>query len=59
MPMDKKSMESEDMPLKISQAPGIVPMVVNPERDDLPTGQVRMIDNGPAKPTGPKKGFAK
>lgn len=55
MPMDKETEET----YSVSQKAGITPLLDKQPSDDLPTGQIRMVDNGPAKPTGPKKGFAK
>lgn len=52
-------MNEEEESYVVSQKPGITPMFDKPMMDEVPTGQIRMIDNGPAKPMGNKKGFAK
>ena len=53
------SMGEKEEKYTVSMKPGITPMFDKPMMDEVPTGQIRMIDNGPAKPMGPKKGFAK
>lgn len=58
MPQNSMPSESEET-YTISQQPGITPIFSQPVTGEMPTNQIRVIDNGPAKPTGPKKGFAK